>query len=103
MDVLSMIVGAALGLVAGVWWQQRARIVGYRLALDHVEEMTRPGRLTTYHLDEALRKLRHETRGCLPRESVRQSSTRPWKSRDPASAAPSAGRRTTTGRGSTFN
>ena len=48
-----------------LWWIWRSRGQhrgGYLLALDHVEEMTRPGQLTTHTLDDALRKLREEAK-----------------------------------------
>ena len=56
-----MVVGVLVGFVVGVWWQLRAVDRAYRLALDHIEQMTRPGRIGTYELDDALAKLREET------------------------------------------
>lgn len=34
---------------------------GYLLAIEHLEQMTRPGRLGSCELDEAIAKLREET------------------------------------------
>lgn len=60
-DVL-VVTGPCTGFLVGVWWQQRAREHGYLLALEHVEQMTRPGKVGTYTLDEALAALRKEAR-----------------------------------------
>lgn len=58
-DVLA-VTGPCTGFLVGVWWQRRAADRAYVLALDHVEQMTRPGKIDTCTLDEALTRLRSE-------------------------------------------
>lgn len=50
------ILSAALFVV-----RARSFRTGYTLAIDHIEQMTAPGRLTTYRTEDAIAQLRKET------------------------------------------
>jgi hypothetical protein len=48
------------GFFVGVAFQRRFCTKHYLLALDHIEQMTKPGRMTTSTLPEAIKRLRDE-------------------------------------------
>lgn len=74
--IAQVVLGCAVLAIVGRWiWSSREFRRGYLLALDHVDEMTRPGPIQRSTSD-AIRQLRREMQPARPNESVSEEKSR---------------------------